>query len=117
MRPPSPPVDLSWLQPYPDRLLEAIAPAEDDPATVVVARETIELAFLAAIQYLPPRQRAVLILRNVVGLVGEGDGLAVRDERGLREQRTAAGPGDAAGAPTRAAHRVGSVIGAERGRA
>ena len=65
--PPSPPGDLPWLQPFPNRLLEAIAPAEDEPASVVVARETIELSFLAAIQYLPPRQRAVLILRDVVG--------------------------------------------------
>jgi RNA polymerase sigma-70 factor (ECF subfamily) len=65
--PPSPPADLPWLQPYPDRLLEAIAPAEDEPGAVVVARETIELAFLAAIQHLPPRQRAVLILRDVLG--------------------------------------------------
>jgi RNA polymerase sigma-70 factor, ECF subfamily len=64
--PASPPVDLPWLQPYPDRLLESIAP-EDEPAAVVVARETIEIAFLAAIQHLPPRQRAVLILRDVVG--------------------------------------------------
>jgi RNA polymerase sigma-70 factor (ECF subfamily) len=65
--PPSPPVDLPWLQPYPDRLLDAIAPAENEPVAVVVARETIEIAFLAAIQHLPPRQRAVLILRDVVG--------------------------------------------------
>ena len=65
--PPSPPVDLPWLQPYPDRLLEGIAPSEDEPGAVVVARETIELAFLAAIQHLSPRQRAVLILRDVVG--------------------------------------------------
>jgi RNA polymerase sigma-70 factor, ECF subfamily len=64
---PSPPADLPWLQPYPDRLLDPIAPAEDEPAAVVVARETIELAFLAAIQHLPPRQRAVLILREVLG--------------------------------------------------
>jgi RNA polymerase sigma-70 factor, ECF subfamily len=64
---PSPPADLPWLQPYPDRLLEPIAPAEDEPGAVVVARETIELAFIAAIQHLPPRQRAVLILRGVLG--------------------------------------------------
>jgi RNA polymerase sigma-70 factor (ECF subfamily) len=63
----SPPADLPWLQPYPDRLLEPIAPAEEEPGAVVVARETIELSFLAAIQHLPPAQRAVLILRDVVG--------------------------------------------------
>ena len=65
--PPSPPADLPWLQPYPDRLLGQVAPAQDEPGAVVVARETIELAFLAAIQHLPPRQRAVLILRDVLG--------------------------------------------------
>jgi RNA polymerase sigma-70 factor (ECF subfamily) len=65
--PPSPPADLPWLQPYPDRLLESVAPAEDEPGAVVVARETLELAFIAAIQHLPPRQRAVLILRDVLG--------------------------------------------------
>ncbi|MGH2987542.1 MAG: RNA polymerase subunit sigma-70 [Solirubrobacterales bacterium] len=62
-----PPADLPWLQPYPDRLLDASAPAEDEPGAVIVARETIELTFVAAIQLLPPRQRAVLILRDVLG--------------------------------------------------
>ena len=62
-----PPADLPWLGPFPDRLLEGIAPSDDEPEAVVVARETIELAFLAAIQLLPPRQRAVLILRDVLG--------------------------------------------------
>ena len=64
---PAPAVDLPWLQPYPDRLLESIAVPEDQPDAAVVAKETIELAFLAAIQHLPPRQRAVFILRDVVG--------------------------------------------------
>jgi RNA polymerase sigma-70 factor, ECF subfamily len=59
--------EVSWLQPYPDRLLEGMAPSEDEPDAVVVAKETIELAFLAAIQHLPPRPRAVLILRDVLG--------------------------------------------------
>jgi RNA polymerase sigma-70 factor (TIGR02960 family) len=59
--------EVPWLQPYPDRLLDEIAPAEDQPDAAVVARETIELAFLAALQVLPPRQRAALVLRDVLG--------------------------------------------------
>jgi RNA polymerase sigma-70 factor (ECF subfamily) len=58
--------EVPWLQPYPDRLLDEIAPHETEPDAVVVARETIELAFLAAVQLLPARQRAVLILRDVL---------------------------------------------------
>src|SRR3954447_2242304 len=58
--------DVPWLQPYPDELLEEVAPAGDEPPPAVVDRETIELAFLAAIQLLPARQRAVLILRDVL---------------------------------------------------
>jgi RNA polymerase sigma-70 factor, ECF subfamily len=57
--------DVRWLQPYPDRLLEGVA--DDAPDEAIVSKETIELAFLAAIQLLPPRQRAVLILRDVLG--------------------------------------------------
>lgn len=57
-----------WLQPYPDRLLDEL-PADDadGPETLAVARETIELAYLIAIQHLAPRPRAVLILRDVLG--------------------------------------------------
>ncbi|RCG30142.1 RNA polymerase subunit sigma-70 [Sphaerisporangium album] len=63
-RPPR--TDIAWLQPFPD-LREPAAPSEARPDMAVVARETIELAFLAAIQHLPPRQRAVLIMRDVLG--------------------------------------------------
>jgi RNA polymerase sigma-70 factor (ECF subfamily) len=63
----APPAAIPWLQPYPDRLLDQVAPSEAEPDAVVVAKETIELAFLAAIQHLPPRQRAVLLLRDVLG--------------------------------------------------
>ncbi|KAA5832653.1 RNA polymerase subunit sigma-70 [Saccharopolyspora hirsuta] len=66
-RPVSPPIDVPWLQPVPDRLLEPVADAAEEPAAVAVARETIELAFLAAIQQLPARQRAALIIRDVLG--------------------------------------------------
>ena len=60
--------EVGWLQPYPDRLLDEMAPPEDQPDAVLVRRETIELAFLAALQVLPPRQRAALVLRDVLGM-------------------------------------------------
>jgi RNA polymerase sigma-70 factor (ECF subfamily) len=64
---PASPSEISWLQPFPDRLLQGVASDEDEPETAVVSKETIELAFLVAIQHLPARQRAVLILRDVLG--------------------------------------------------
>jgi RNA polymerase sigma-70 factor, ECF subfamily len=63
---PAPPADVAWLQPYPDILLAAPAPPDSEPETMVTGKETIELAFLASIQRLPARQRAVLILRDVL---------------------------------------------------
>ncbi|MER5467558.1 sigma-70 family RNA polymerase sigma factor [Streptomyces sp. NPDC002685] len=55
---------ITWLQPYPD---EDLPSAEEQPAALAVSRETLELVFLAAIQHLPARQRAVLVLRDVLG--------------------------------------------------
>ena len=55
--------EVTWIQPMPDGLA---VPAEGDPAEVAQARETIRLAFVAALQHLPPRQRAVLILCEVL---------------------------------------------------
>ncbi|MBV9542886.1 MAG: RNA polymerase subunit sigma-70, partial [Chloroflexi bacterium] len=59
--------ELPWLEPYPDRLLDVAAPTETEPDAVAISRETIELAFLAALQHLPPKQRAVLVLHDVLG--------------------------------------------------
>jgi RNA polymerase sigma-70 factor (TIGR02960 family) len=58
--------EIAWLQPYPDELLEELAPTEEGPEATVVDKETIELAFLIAIQHLAPLPRAVLILRDVL---------------------------------------------------
>jgi RNA polymerase sigma-70 factor (ECF subfamily) len=60
--------EIPWIQPYPDRLLDELAAEAAEPDAVVVTRETVELAFLAAMQVLPPQQRAVLLARDVLGL-------------------------------------------------
>jgi RNA polymerase sigma-70 factor, ECF subfamily len=59
--------EVPWLQHFPDRLLDELEAAGPQPDALVVERETIELAFLIAVQQLPPRQRAVLVLRDVLG--------------------------------------------------
>ncbi len=53
----------AWVQPIPD---SRVLPADGDPAEVAAAKETVRLAFITALQCLPPRQRAVLILREVL---------------------------------------------------
>jgi len=55
--------EATWIQPVPD---SKVLPAEADPAETAILRESIQLAFMAALQHLPPRQRAVLILREVL---------------------------------------------------
>jgi RNA polymerase sigma-70 factor (TIGR02960 family) len=56
-----------WLQPFPDVLLEGIADEAPGPQARYEAKETIELAFIVGLQHLPPQQRAVLVLRDVLG--------------------------------------------------
>ncbi len=60
-------LDVAWLQPYPDALLDQLTDPDADPAAIVERRESVALAFIACLQVLPATQRAVLILREVLG--------------------------------------------------
>ena len=64
---PTSPSEVIWLEPYPDALLEGLPDRRPGPAARYEAREAISLAFVAALQLLPPRQRVVLVLRDVLG--------------------------------------------------
>jgi RNA polymerase sigma-70 factor (TIGR02960 family) len=59
--------EVPWLEPYPDLLLDELPGTEPGPAARYEATEAISLAFITALQLLPPRQRAVLVLRDVLG--------------------------------------------------
>jgi RNA polymerase sigma-70 factor, ECF subfamily len=62
-----PATDVAWLEPYPDTNLEGIADDAPNPEARYTSREAVQLAFVAVIQQLPPRQRAVLLLCDVLG--------------------------------------------------
>jgi len=65
LQPPDPPItEIAWLEPLPD---DYVAGAASDPAARYSLQESVSLAFIAALQVLPPRQRAVLLLRDVLG--------------------------------------------------
>jgi len=104
-RPPDPSrrSEVPWLQPCPDALLEGIADAAPGPAARYRATEAVELAFIAALQCLPPRQAAALVLHDVLGFpTGEVAGMlstsqpavkgAVQRARAALRHRTG-GPG------------------------
>jgi RNA polymerase sigma-70 factor (ECF subfamily) len=63
----TPATDVAWLEPYPDANLEGIADNGPNPEARYTSREAVQLAFVAVIQQLPPRQRAVLLLCDVLG--------------------------------------------------
>ena len=59
--------EFAWLEPYPDALLEGVPDAAPGPEARYEARETVALAFVTALQRLPPRQRAAIVLKDVLG--------------------------------------------------
>ena len=63
--PPAAEQSLAWVQPVPDAM---VISGSGDPAAIVATRESVRLALIASLQYLPPRQRAVLLLREVLGI-------------------------------------------------
>ena len=86
-----------WLEPYPDELLEGLPDAAPGPDARYETREAVTLAFLTALHRLPPRQRATLVLRDVLGYsaVEVADMLGTSD---LGQQRAGPCPGNSRGA-------------------
>ena len=97
--------EITWLQPYPDTLLDGIPDTAPGPDAVYAATEAVELAFIAGLQRLPPRQAAALVLRDVLGfdshevagLLGASQtavkGTLQRARAAVRQQRDEAGRG------------------------
>jgi len=103
--------EVSWLQPYPDRLLDELATDEATPDEAVTTKETIALGYLAVIQLLPPRQRAIFLLREVLGwsaaetasllrLSVAATNSALQRARQTIERQASLTPSDAVRAPT-----------------
>ncbi len=96
--------EITWLQPFPDAQLDGIADSAPGPEARYQASEAVELAFVASLQRMPPRQAATLVLRDVLGFdsgeVASMLGASLTAVKGtLQRARAAAGrPGDEAGA-------------------
>ena len=82
----------AWLEPIPDA---RVLPDDGDPAELAARARPIRLAFVTALQHLPARQRAVLILREVLRWQADRGGRAARHHRRVGQQRAAAGAGHA----------------------
>ena len=78
-----------WLQPYPDVLTEDIPDHAPGPDARYEAREAIALAFIVGLQHLPPQQRAVLVLRDVLGFRAAEVAEMLDDQRGVGQQPAA----------------------------
>jgi RNA polymerase sigma-70 factor (ECF subfamily) len=87
---------LAWVQPIPDTL---VTPSSQDPAAIVAARESLRLALIASLQHLLPRQRAVLLLREVLGF-------PAAEVATMLGTSTAPAPGSPAGRPACATWRT-----------
>ncbi len=79
---------LPWLEPVPDAV---VAGQSTDPATIVASRDSIRLAFIAALQHLAPRQRAVLLLRDVLKWRAAEVAELLGHQHGSGQQQPAAG--------------------------
>ena len=82
-----------WLEPYPDTLLGDLPDAAPGPEARYETRESVSLAFVTALQHLPPRQRAALVLRDVLGFRAAETAAILRLHPGRREQPAQASPG------------------------
>ena len=110
--------EVTWLQPYPDALLEGVPDLAPGPEARYQAREAIELAFIVALQQFPPRQAAALLLRDVVGfgvaevagMLGTSPvvvkGLVQRARGSVARRREVAGVNDAAPAGSASEHHL-----------